>query len=119
MPRQVLTPGQALKLLADAVEGGPADLGRGVALLGVVSAEGAPVCGNGVRRRCATRPPSSCAVLTGAATGANVQAPVAGWQDQRAGARARQALAFQLGSPRCGLTERAFRLLGGASRCQS
>lgn len=67
----MLTPGQALKLLADAVEGGPADLGRGVALLGVVSAEGAPVCGNGVRPR--------CAVPTGAAMGVNVQASVAGW----------------------------------------
>jgi len=48
---QVLTPGQAFKLLADAVAGGPAVLGRGVALLGVVRVEAAPVCGNGVRRR--------------------------------------------------------------------
>ena len=51
--RQVLTPGQAFKLLADAVAGGPAVLGRGVALLGVVRVEAAPVCGNGVRRRAA------------------------------------------------------------------
>jgi hypothetical protein len=49
----VLTPGQAFKLLADAVAGGPAVLGRGVALLGVVRVEAAPVCGNGVRRRAA------------------------------------------------------------------
>lgn len=52
MITQVLTPGQAFKLLADATVGGPAVLGQGVALLGVLAVEGSPVCGNGVRRCC-------------------------------------------------------------------